>query len=336
MAALADRLIFFVGLNTGFVSNGEPDDRYVDFYRSRSSEKLHCAIVGNVVVPGGYGSNDSTARISRSRAWAAVAEQITKQGTLPGIQLATAWAGYRGSRTFRSPDAAHTLRRARDLVKTFSRFDLDEILASFDEGASIALANRFKHIQIHAAHGYLLSLLVDDRIAADACYTRSRLGQLAEWCRARGAQTSIRISLRTGDAIFDANGHADFQAKMTALPFDFVDISSGFYNIDKQLIYPGRPDTLEARRSETFELASRFPHRQFILSGRALSVPEKQFPKNVHIGVCRDLIANPRVLREPENGCVNSGKCHYFSRGEGHVTCPRWVQTGGAPSDAGA
>jgi NADPH2 dehydrogenase len=36
------------------------------------------------------------------------------------------------------------------------------------------------------------------------------------------------------------------------------------------------------------------------------------------------LIANPDYLRDKDNGCINAMKCHYYSRGEAHLTCGRW------------
>ena len=135
--------------------------------------------------------------------------------------------------------------------------------------AVIAWSHGFGHIQVHAAHGYLLSLLVDHRISPDADWALSRLSALAHRCRGEGIETSIRISLRTGDRNFDAAGREDFRAAIAMLAFDFVDVSSGFYNIDKQLIYPARPDMLTNRRTETVQLAEAFPRRRFILSGRA-------------------------------------------------------------------
>ena len=197
--------------------------------------------------------------------------------------------------------------------------------------AVIAWSHGFGHIQVHAAHGYLLSLLVDHRISPDADWALSRLSALAHRCRGEGIETSIRISLRTGDRNFDAAGREDFHAAIAMLAFDFVDVSSGFYNIDKQLIYPARPDMLTNRRTETVQLAEAFPRRRFILSGRALTAPTENLPENVHIGICSDLIANPSYLAELGSGCINSGKCHYFSRRERHIACPRWPETSGEP-----
>jgi hypothetical protein len=84
-----------------------------------------------------------------------------------------------------------------------------------------------------------------------------------------------------GDARFDAFGRERFQDRIAAMPVNYVDVSSGFYNIDKHLIYPARPDTLLARRSESLGLADRHPDGQFILSGRALHESEESLPANV-------------------------------------------------------
>ncbi|WP_158620135.1 oxidoreductase [Corallococcus sicarius] len=317
---------FFVGLNTGYVTRGKPDERYVDFYRRRSSPALHCAIVGNVVIPGGYGSNASTPTISRSPEWAKVASEIERYGSLPGIQLATTWENYIGSRSFRSPTAHETIERSRQLVRQLGPKRIALTLGALDEASDIAVAAGFRHLQVHAAHGYLLNLLVDDRINENAPEARERLANWASRHTAAGIETSIRISLRSGDNNFDANGQEHFHGQIAGLPFDFIDVSSGFYNIDKQLIYPGRPDVLRVRRTETIALADRFPRRRFILSGRALVEPQHDLPPNLHIGICRDLIANPDYLADTSKGCINSGKCHYFSRGADHVTCPQWAK----------
>jgi 2,4-dienoyl-CoA reductase-like NADH-dependent reductase (Old Yellow Enzyme family) len=143
----------------------------------------------------------------------------------------------------------------------------------------------FRHLQVHAAHGYLFNLLVDDRLNENASEVRERLANWALRHTAAGIETSLRISLRSGDVKFYANGRELFHEQIAGLPFDFIDVSSGFHNIDKQLIYPGRPDVLRARRAETIALANRFPERRFILSGRALAESQQDLPPNLHIGI---------------------------------------------------
>ena len=317
------RLVFFLGVNTGFVSDGQPDGRFLEFYRARSSARLHCAIVGNIVVPSGHGSNHSTPFIGSNPIWSELADAISEGGTRPGIQLATAWEGYRGSRSFLSADGSHVIERARELISELGPAGIERTLDSFKIAADLAAGHGFRHIQLHAAHGYLLSLLIDDRINPRAERVQVRLAELASWLRQQGIESSLRISMRTGDDQFDQHGRSELLARLASLPFDFVDLSSGFYNINKRLIYPSLDEVITSRLSDSVEVAEGNPSQQFILSGR-MSQVVSDLPKNAHIGVCRDLIANPNFLAEPDNGCRSHNKCHYFSRGENHITCARW------------
>ncbi|MFA5966453.1 MAG: hypothetical protein WC804_20745 [Sphingomonas sp.] len=328
MANLADRPVFFLGVNTGFVRGGLPDARFVEFYARRSSPRLRCAIVGNVVVPGGYGSNAVTPSITSDAIWGKVASAITGGGSHAGIQLATAWEDYVGSRSFVGAAPTDVITSGRRLVSTMTPTDISKLLNGFDAAADLAMGHGFRHVQLHAAHGYLLSLLIDSRINPGAGFVLSWLWSFAERLAQAGIETSIRISLKTGEPIFDAEGKASFQDTISRLPFTYIDLSSGFYNIDKRLIYPARPQVLAQRREESVAVALRHPQRLFILSGRALSHDWRGLPQNMHLGICRDLIANPDVLSDPRNGCENHGKCHYFSRGESHLTCARWKSLG--------
>lgn len=323
--SVPSRRTFFVGLNTGYVDHGTPDPRMIAFYRERCSPLLSCAIIGNVVIPGGHESNAVTPRITRDPAWKALAFAIGARGSRPGIQLATAWEGYTGARSFRPKDWTETLARARALTTTVSPADLQRLFTHLREGTELAAEAGFRHVQLHAAHGYLFSLLLDARLyrGADEC-----LALVAQWARSSreaGLETSLRFSMRTGDERFDQIGTPAFQDKVSASPVDFVDLSSGFYNVDKRLIYPSVAAVLQERRADTYSLAARHPATQFILSGRAAAAIAT-FPGNVHVGLCRDLIANPRFLADQARGCLNSGKCHYHSRGADHVTCPRWIE----------
>ena len=316
---------FFVGLNTGYAAGGEPDNRFVDFYGKRSSEFLHCAIVGNVVLPNGHPSNDCTPRITDSPVWSDIARAISSRGTIPGIQLATAWRKYTGQKKFKADDSAKAIFRAKEIASNMSERDVKQLFDSLDEGTALALDAGFRHIQLHAAHGYLFSLLIDSRIFSDAGSVLCCVSRWARTWSSANVEVSLRFSLRTGDPEFDAKGSEPFQDRISSLPVDYVDVSSGFYDIDKQLVYPARPDTLMARRVETVALANRHRRTSFIYSGRALQRPLFDLPSNVHIGLCRDLIANEHYLSEFSGGCRNAGKCHYHSRGASHLTCARWI-----------
>lgn len=317
------RRTFLLGLNTGFVTDGVPDRRMVDFYSVRSSPRLSCAIIGNVVIPSGHESNAVTPRISSNPIWRTLAAAVTVRGTIPGIQLATAWEGYAGATSFRPKSWTETIMRGREIAARVTSSQLQRLFNDLREGTQLAAEAGFRHVQLHAAHGYLFSLLVDDRIYDGASDSLALVARWAEESRAAGLETSLRISLRTGDPLFDQEGTERFQDRAIGSPVGLIDLSSGFYNVDKRLIYPSIAALLEQRWCESAAVAARHPSRNFILSGRA-SAAVTNLPDNVHLGLCRDLIANPNFLDDPARGCTNSGKCHYHSRGAAHVTCPQW------------
>src|ERR1700742_4207873 len=100
---------FLVAVNTGYVTDSEPDRRYIEFYARRSSPALHCGIIGNVVIPDGHGTTTSTPSILRSQVWSTISRAISDRGSIPGIQLSTVWAGYQGARSFRAREANETI-----------------------------------------------------------------------------------------------------------------------------------------------------------------------------------------------------------------------------------
>lgn len=320
---MSARRIFFVGVNTGYARDGEPTEAFVSFFEARSSPKLHCAIVGNVVVPGGEPTNPGTARISSRYVWRDLAARIARKGSVPGIQLASAWPAFVASASFKAKDTAAEIARARALVNGMTRTEVTSVLRSLEVGSRMAVDAGFLHVQLHAAHGYLFNVLLDDRLNRQASEVRLEIADwLRRWNKA-GVETSVRISLRSGDLAFDSLHTDQFYATMALLPSTYLDVSSGYYAVDKRLIYPARKDVLAERHEQTYALARAHSSKAFIASGRILA-SAVNWPSNVHFGVCRDLIANPGFLDDLDNGCKNRGKCHYFSRGATSLTCAKW------------
>jgi 2,4-dienoyl-CoA reductase-like NADH-dependent reductase (Old Yellow Enzyme family) len=324
LASSAPRRYFFLGVNTGFVKNKLPDERCFEFYSRRSGNGLYCSVVGNVVIPGGFGTNKNTAEISNASVWRLLAQSIASRGAVPGIQLTNTWDGYSGMRSFVAGSPDEEIARCRSLVSSISRADVARLFDALEVGTKLAVQAGFRHIQLHAAHGYLFSLLIDSRLFAFALSTRNAISEWADRRHAEGVETSLRFSLRTGCEVFDEMHRDDFLRTIAKIPVNFLDVSSGFYNIDKRLIYPSLNGIIVQRARETVALAKRHPNARFIISGKSTRVPEANLPSNVDVGICRDLIANPDFLTDRMKGCVTAMKCHYFSRGERHITCGQW------------
>lgn len=290
---------------------------------------MHCAIIGNVVVPGGFGTNAHTPELSESSRWKDVADAIARAGSIPGIQLATTWPNYLGQQRFVSGEPSQAIKDARKLLSNITRQDTTDILQKFKYAAQVAVDHGYGHIQIHAAHGYLPNLLLDRNLNSNFCYAQEGIANLADSLRTQKIETSLRWSMRTGDPFFDRRGILEGFADIIPLQFEFVDLSSGYYNIDKRLIYPSTDFFISQRHTDSLQVARTYPEQQFIISGK-VSTYSGDLPENVDLGVCRDLIANPKFLKGWTNGCRNRGKCHYYSRGSDRLTCPTWTENSSA------
>lgn len=297
------------------------------FYAERSGNGLYCAIVGNIVLPSGYGTNDKTPVISASPEWFSVARAIKTAGALPGIQLATTWPDYIGNRKFVGIDNRNQESFYREICKSYSSAKLNELRVNLFEGTKLAIDAGFQHIQLHAAHGYLFSLLIDPQFNPKSDEVLKILENWLIFLRQNNIESSVRLSMRTGIEHCD---HANLRNKLISdvvnLAPDFVDLSSGFYNIDKKLIYPSIDAIIDQRINQSIQIAENHLTTNFIISGGLGKVEVSRLPRNVQVGLCRDLIASPGFLQTLQNGCKNMMKCHYYSRGEPHLTCGQWDQ----------
>lgn len=323
LASFENKKIFFLPVNTGFGKKGDPDEELIDFYRKRSGNKIHCSIVGNVVIPNGFGSNDQCLFISKSEEWEKLSSAINENNTTAGIQLSSTWPNYIGNRDFVTSSPS-TIDNYLLQVKDITTSEIDKIADQLKDAVNISIMHGFKHIQLHAGHGYLFSLLLDNVFCKNSEYALNKIKSIFDNLPGN-IETSLRFSLLVGMQQLDKKRKNELTIEnLLKLPFNLFDISFGFYNINKHMIYPKTNAMLKSRIGKSLELAMLYPHKQFIISGRSLRDYEGQLPKNVSLGICRDLIANPTFLNSLSEGCTLCGKCHYYSRGETHIACGNW------------
>jgi 2,4-dienoyl-CoA reductase-like NADH-dependent reductase (Old Yellow Enzyme family) len=318
------RRTFFVALNTGFAIDEQPSDEAVRFYAERSGHGLHCAIVGNVVLPEGHGTNDVCMRISGAEKWRDLAAAIREQGALPGLQLSSTWLGYEGMRPFKVRRGADPLTAYRQVAKSWTPTAISRLVDDLNFGTRLAIDAGFRHLQLHAAHGYLFCLLTDQYLCEHFGQALERIHGWIDYLASQGIESSVRISLSSGNAEVDKFRQPTIDS-LCELPADYIDVSDGYYNFDKHLIYPSQEQELQRRHDATKVLAGRFSDRQFVLSGRAAAAETTGY-ENVHIGLCRDLIANPDFLKHSEWGCANRMKCHFYSTGRKSLSCALWPE----------
>jgi 2,4-dienoyl-CoA reductase-like NADH-dependent reductase (Old Yellow Enzyme family) len=318
-----ERRFFFLPVNTGYVQNSLPTDRYIEFYEARSGHGIHCVIVGNVVIPGGFASNYACAEISDSEAWKHLTAAIKAKGARAGIQLSTAWEKYQGIKQFVPSSGYDPVSEYRAVLADTSPKEIAQVFENLRRGIELSVYAGFTHIQVHAAHGYLFSLLLDKEFCQYSELALAHLDWIAAELNSTNIESSIRISLTTGDKGVDQN-RSEVISKILGLPFTFFDISFGFYNINKHLIYPSTKYLLKKRLALSLALAAQFPDKQIIISGKSIALWHTPLPDNVHIGIGRDLIANPNFLRDRTTGCTDCMKCHYYSNSELQLRCEKW------------
>ena len=320
------RRIFFLGVNTGYVENETPTAQHIAFHEIRSGNGLYCTIVGNVLTPRGHATNAVCARISKSPQWKQLTEGIQRSGAIPGIQLSSTWQEYLGLKKFKTIDPIETINDYKIIAKSFHNNDIIEFYSDLQQASDIAIETGFKHIQLHAAHGYLYNLLLDPYFSPNYTVARELTEKWADNLRTRGIESSIRISIKFGVPHLD--DQVERLNETIQVGCDYIDISQGLYNVNKRVIYPSTSETLDSRWKMNITLARKNPGLRFIASGRLQNYRTNldALPENLELGICRDLIANPNFLQDFANGCENKMKCHYFSRGTPNLSCGKWIE----------
>ena len=230
-----------------------PSEALIQLYRTWAEGGAGLLITGNVMVdghamtgPGGVvlDSHDlSPALVGRFSAWAEAAKsggaQIWMQINHPGRQMPAA-LGQPTLAPSAVPMALGRFSRQFSPPRAMSEADIAEVKARFINTALLAQRVGFDGVQIHAAHGYLLSQFLSpltnlrrDRWGGSLENRARLLLEIVEGIRQQ-AGSGFALSVKLNSADFQRGGFSTEDAKavvemLNPLGVDLVELSGGSY-----------------------------------------------------------------------------------------------------------
>jgi 2,4-dienoyl-CoA reductase-like NADH-dependent reductase (Old Yellow Enzyme family) len=230
-------------------ANHAPSDALLRLYQAWAEGSAGLILTGNVMVdrramtgPGGVVLEDDS-HLDRFQQWAKVARaggaQVWMQMSHPGRQMMAALGQETWSASSVPLDMGH-LSNKFSVPKAMSVSDIEEIQTRFVRTAQLAEQAGFNGVQIHGAHGYLLSQFLsplsnhrqDDW--GGSIENRARLlVEIVKGVRA-GVAPQFAVSVKLNSADFQRGGFSPEDAQqvvhmLNALDVDVVELSGGSY-----------------------------------------------------------------------------------------------------------
>ncbi len=213
------------------------------------------------------------------------------------------------------------------LCREVSREDIQRITVAFGDGALRAKEAGFDGVQIHAAHGYLLSQFLspyynrrtDDYGGSVANRARFTLEVVREVRRRVGAKFPVAIKMNSQD--FVENGLAmedmlEVASMLEAEGIDAIEMSGGvIYAGHLNPVRKGKIPTPDAEvyyKDSAREFKKRIHVPLMLVGGiRSFEVADKLVRDGAadFISLCRPLICEPDLVRRWESGDLTRSKC---------------------------
>ncbi|MCL2717456.1 MAG: hypothetical protein FWE14_01560 [Lachnospiraceae bacterium] len=322
--------IFFAPINTGYSNYGAPTEELIKYHENRSGKRIGISYVGNVAIGKQYCSNKSTCYFpSDKKMWSNLCNVIKKNGSLAGIQIACNNSAISMQRTIINPNLYEYISKIRDYIFNLDIETIELIIDKFIEAINFAKEVGFDIVQIHAAHGYFLSLLLSPIFnCRNDVYGENR-SYCIEKIISKSKKENIEILFDVRLSLVEGvlrNANIEKQSKIIPIKkiinagANIISISNGIYNIDKSLIYPKRENI-----SELCDFIKEFDNNiiwNFSGAIKNLNQMSNILEPNCTISLGRALMADPNYIikyHERENEikkCSLCGKCHYYSKGK--------------------
>ncbi|MCF8169413.1 MAG: NADH:flavin oxidoreductase/NADH oxidase family protein [Rhodoferax sp.] len=226
-----------------------PSDDLLELYKAWAGGGAGMLLTGNVMVdrrgmtgPGGVVLEDEK-HLDRFKQWAQIAKaggaQVWMQISHPGRQMMAAL----GQQTWSASAVAlemGNLSSKFSVPKEMTAADIDELKSRFVRTAKLAQEAGFDGVQIHAAHGYLLSQFLspitnkrNDQWGGSVENRARLLIEIVKAVRATVAPEFV-VAVKLNSADFQRGGFSSDDAKLVVemlngLKVDLVELSGGSY-----------------------------------------------------------------------------------------------------------
>lgn len=331
---------FFAPINTGFTHYGAPTRELIDFHRLRSGESIGISYVGNVAIGNKYVTNENTLYPGTSTdLWRELVKAIEGSGSVSGAQVACSDSPIPDRKKIKSRDLDELINVKKEEMSNLSTEDIDNMLLDFKLSIKFLIKVGFSVIQIHAAHGYFISKLLNPLInVRKDKYGLDREFFLFDLIRTIKSENSeviidVRISIRDGMGSEEEEREVKDELidKLVKEKIDIISFSNGFYEVDRTEIYPPKKKGHCSNMKFVIPFCSKYPNQVWNIAGNIwdLSLLDFKF-HNLTFSVGRSLIADPRFIEKYFKNkvsdikeCKRIGKCHHFTHGVSTIKCPQ-------------
>ena len=335
-------------INTGFFNNEGEIFNKKSFYKHYINEKLGCIYIGGIAVSKNGKSNcvslllDSEEKASGIKKIVNFAHskdvKIILQIMHAGRQTNPKEIG--DSIVSPSPLPCEVIGV---IPKELNYIEINKIKEDFIRSSIIACNNGADLIEIHAAHGYLISEFLsktsnhrDDKYGGTLKNRFRLLYEILEGIRDSNIKCPIGIRINCKDNFHDRSGYTE---KIIGIKnylhdlVDFVSISAGFYSKYNDIIIPSRNLGRGLWKDYAYSFKQELK-KPIFLTGNidSLELAEHLISNNYadFILMVRSLIAEPFLLSKKFNKvegqiteCINCNSCKYHSNGLRQLFCPK-------------
>lgn len=336
---------FLAPINTGYSRNGNPDRRLIQFHQLLSSNHIGISLTGTTAISRETKINESSLILDRQsdfRAFKDLSDCIKSKGSLPGIQLGFRIATKAAEKSWKCLNKREFIENTINEFSSYSEEFFDELAEKIFESVCFAVETGFEVIQLHAAHGYFLSLLLSEvfnpRKDKFRYYDCDMLFNVVRKIRRTFPEKIISVRL---NCIYDLKEREEEIKRAIFLAqalfengVDHIDFSAGIYDLNKNLVYPSTSDGHACYADYAFQIRKKIIQLNNLISFAGniwdLESIDKVLPENMAISIGRSLLADPEFITKYfENRsneivkCLREQNCpcHFYSNSASHIGC---------------